>query len=79
MVDKRETSGSKRKTRMRYFLDTDCSGHWYIVPVTNKRQWDNWTNIDEEDERSWKVPKYVQAVGGHPSIITFTDPQQANK
>lgn len=58
---------------MRFFLDSDADGHWYVVPENKRAEWQAWVNCDDED--SWQVPDYAKAVGGAPSLVTFTDPQ----
>lgn len=55
----------------RCFLSTDCSGHWYIVDASKRKEWEEWTAIDEDDERAWDAPDYAIAVGGDPSNVEF--------
>ena len=59
----------------RYYLAQDNDSHWYIVPCDNRYQWDSWLCIPPEDTRSWDIPEYAKAIGGSPSMVTFTDPQ----
>ena len=59
----------------RYFLDTDNSCHWYMIPVENRAEWLSWCALDEEDEASWTAPEFAKRLGGHPNMITFADPQ----
>lgn len=61
---------------MRYFLDQDDSGHWYLVEEEHRDQWNTWLNLDE-DERSWDVPHYAEELGHAPSLISFVDPQRS--
>ena len=58
----------------RYFFGTDCSGHWYIVPVSKSDSWFKWANLDEDNPKAWKAPKYSKMIS-RPENITFTDPQ----
>jgi hypothetical protein len=62
---------------MRFFLSRDCSGHWYLIPLEKVIAWEKFSAIDEDDPRSWKVPKWAKMIDGAESI-TFTDPQNAN-
>lgn len=64
-----------KKAAPRYFLDSDQSGHWYLVPEEKRAEWDDWTNLNEDDERSWNEPSYAVRLGGSPSNVTFTDPR----
>mgnify|MGYP001575995552 FL=1 len=56
----------------RYFIGSDNSGHKYAVSVLRRKEWDDWCDIQEGDERSWKVPDYADRIEGN---FTFTDPQ----
>jgi len=61
---------------MRFFLAQDNDGHWYLIPVDRRAEWEAWTNIPSDDERSWESPEWATAIGGSPSQVTFTDPQK---
>ncbi len=66
-----EVVGQKYGEAEECFLSTDCSGHWYVVPVANKEEWEEWTNIDEDNPLGWEAPSYACAVGGCPGQIEF--------
>lgn len=57
---------------MRYRLVADNSGHEYYIPVDRSKDWDEWMELDELDERSWDVPNYAMRIDGR---FTFTDPR----
>lgn len=59
----------------RYFLDTDNSSHWFIVPVSRKAEWQAWNELDEDDPASWDAPDFAEPVGGCFNLVTFTDPR----
>ncbi len=59
----------------RYFLGSDNSSHWYLVPVAHRKDWEAWTNLDEDDEASWEAPDFAVRLGGHLSQVTFADPK----
>lgn len=59
----------------RYFLDTDQSGHWYLVPIAKEQEWNAWGEIDEDDPTSWVTPAFAQPVNGAPQLVTFVDPK----
>lgn len=58
----------------RYFLDQDQSCHWYLVPLENSQEWEDWLEIDEDDEKSWEVPGFARRLDGDPARVTFSDP-----
>jgi len=60
---------------MKYFLDQDNSGHWYLVPVEHKEAWKIWSDLDEDDEASWEAPEYAQQLGTRPSCVQFENPE----
>lgn len=59
----------------RFYLDTDNSSHWYIIPVTRRHDWGRFVDLPEDDEASWEVPAYARPIGGSPSGVTFADPK----
>ena len=54
-----------------YFLDQDESCHWYIVPEINRQEWNDWCDIDEDDEASWNVPDFAKELGTGPNAVIF--------
>lgn len=59
----------------KYFLSRDNDSHWYIVPVANAAEWEDWVAIPEDDERAWDVPSFAHRIGGAPCLVTFTAPE----
>lgn len=59
----------------RFFMDTDDSSHWFIVPVARKAEWEAWLELPEDDEARWSAPKFAQEVGGSPTLVTFSQPE----
>ena len=57
--------------RDKYFLDQDGDGHWFVVPVSRKEEWDNWAALDSDDETAWTAPNFVEEVGGAPQSVIF--------
>lgn len=55
-----------------WFLDQDCSSHWYVVPRSRQAEWDAWTSIDEDDPKAWNAPEWAARIGGSPTLVTFT-------
>ena len=61
-------------SEQRFFIGYDNSGHEYIVPVERRMDFEDWSNIDEDDPDSWEAPEYAQRCEGG---LTFTDPRFA--
>jgi hypothetical protein len=59
----------------RFFLDQDQSSHWYIVPESYRLEWAEWCELAEDDEAGWTAPEWAKPVGGHPALVTFTNPR----
>jgi hypothetical protein len=59
----------------RYFLASDDDGHWYVIDAARRDEWDDWREIDSEDERAWTPPPFAKSLGCSPSCVTFTDPR----
>ena len=57
---------------MKYFLSQDNDCHWYIVLNENRKEWCEWVELDEDDEKSWDVPNFAQAIN-NPYGITFNE------
>lgn len=59
----------------RYFLARDNSCHWYLVENAHRGEWDQWLELDEDDERGWNTPDFATRID-HPSRVTFVDPKE---
>lgn len=57
----------------RFFVGADGSCHKYLVPLEKRKEWEEWCNLDESDERSWEAPEYAEMIEGH--LLTFTKPE----
>ena len=60
---------------MQYYLDTDQSGHWYIVPIDRAHEWSEWQELDDDDPAAWDAPEWAQMVGGAPQVVQFENPE----
>ena len=60
---------------MKYFLDTDSSAHWYVIPWDRREEWELWAQLEDDDERAWTPPEWAKAVNGSPSGVVFENPQ----
>jgi len=56
----------------KYFLSTDNSGHWYIVDADHREEWEEWCELDDNDERGWEAPDFAYSVGGCPGQVEFS-------
>jgi hypothetical protein len=62
----------------RFFLGTDSSSHWYLVPLAIADEWSSWNELSEDDPASWTPPKEAQRIDG-PYGLMFTDPREAGE
>lgn len=46
-------------------------GDWFVIPKARETDFDKWTQLPTDDERSWETPPYAERVGGNPSRIEF--------
>lgn len=56
---------------MRYFLDSDDDGHWYIIQAHHRPEWVLWRNLDPDNPEAWKTPPFADRLNGHPDQIEF--------
>ncbi len=54
------------------YLTTDNDSHWYVVPVAKRAEWEEWLEIDPDDERAWEPPVFARPVNGGPSLVEFS-------
>lgn len=45
--------------RQKYFIGSDNDGHYFIIPVSRRKEWDSW--IDEEDGN---YPDFAEPIDG---------------
>ena len=55
----------------RFCLACDNDAHWYVIPMDRRAEWNDWLDIDADDERAWQVPAFARAIGGSPTRVTF--------
>ncbi len=60
-------------TRFCLVTDNDC--HWFIIPADKRDEWNEWCDIDSDDERAWDAPDFARDLGGSPSSVTFENPR----
>lgn len=64
---------NKMTNRKKYSLTRDNDCHWYLIPVENQDDWEAWLDIDSDDEASWNVPDFAEAVDGPHSVEFYLD------
>lgn len=60
----------KNKT---HILVQDNDSHWYVIPRDKQAEFDEWTELDGDDEAAWDEPEWADRVGGSPTLVTFHD------
>ena len=53
------------------YLTQDNDGHWYVIPKDRETDWNDFLNLDPDDEESWEPPKWADQIGGSPSLVIF--------
>lgn len=54
---------------MRYLLDQDDDGHWYLMPTSEHEAFISWVYGDGPD------PGTVLSLGSDPNTVTFENPE----
>ena len=57
----------------KYFLDQDHSSYWYIIDAKHRNDWNEWLDLDENDERAWQAPDFAKKLGRYPNNVEFTN------
>ena len=70
-----EMKEARIRRTMRYFLASDNDGHWYVIAEEHRREWEEWLEIDSDNEQAWTPPPYARSLGCSPTCVTFTDPR----
>lgn len=60
-----------------WFLASDNDAHWYLVPVAHRKEWYEWCDIPDDDERAWEPPTFAKRLGGGVSIVEFMNPRDS--
>lgn len=54
------------RSSIRYFLDNDEDGHWYVIPEGARKLWQDFV-----DSAFGEAPIFAIPIGGHPNLVTF--------
>lgn len=68
-----QTKATSEPQRFRLLSDDD--GHDYIIPVGEEKQFEAWVAATSNDEEYEGKSYEDKAIGGAPSLISFTDPR----
>lgn len=60
---------------VRYFLDRDGTGSWYLVRDDKQAEWFAWLQIPDDDQRGWEPPEFAKRIGGFLPAVTFSAPE----
>lgn len=62
---------------MKYFLDRDNDGHWYMIATTDRESWQKWRELDtESDEFYARINDFDdERLGVSPSAVEFENPK----
>lgn len=62
----------------KYFLSQDDSCHWYLIPVSKRKEWEEWRNLSEDDPASWNTPNFTIGIDGPSNIEFYLDDKRTN-
>lgn len=58
---------------MRYFLDTDDDGHWYLIPAVIRGEWEDVGRNNAYEDFDFGS-RGVISLGCHPNNVSFDEP-----
>ena len=58
---------------MKNILVQDNNSHWYVIPKDKEPKWNQWCNLDSDDEASWEAPDFAEEVWDYPTLVEFTN------
>lgn len=58
----------------RFMFVSDQDGHEFIIPADKKAEWEEWADLDPDDELAWEPPVFAQSIDGH-EFYSFKDPR----
>ena len=47
---------------MKYILTQDNDSHWYVIPKDKVSKWNEWCELDQDDDASWGAPEFAEEV-----------------
>ena len=60
-------------TKQRFFLDTDNSGHWYLIDASYRKEWDviEWEEFNSNEH---KIPVFAKMLNYNITKLEFSNP-----
>ncbi len=58
---------------VRFFIDCDNDGHWYLIDASKRALWNKWLGLDSENEESWNTPFFARRID-RPQDVEFSEP-----
>lgn len=55
-----------------FYMDTDNDGHWFVIPKDRESEWQDFLELDPDDEEAWEPPIWTTQVGGSHTLVSFT-------
>lgn len=55
-----------------WFLSRDGDGHWFVIPTHRRNDWNEWRNLDEDNEQFNIVPDFAVPINGMPERVEFS-------
>lgn len=65
---------SNHDKHRRFFIGFDSSSHRYLVPFDQRKAWEEWCALDEDDEEAWEVPDHIDAIRIDGAFVHFCCP-----
>ena len=53
----------------KFRLAEDNDGHHYVIPSDKTSEWEDWLEIDGDDERSWTPPEFAKEIDGPHKLV----------
>ena len=67
------------KSEERFYFDTDSSMHWYLLPISSRKEWEKMFVDDPDDDdtkflNSFEKKYSKYRIGTHPKRYSFKEP-----
>lgn len=60
---------------VRHCVMTDGEGHYYLVPITKKPDFQIWLDLTDSAELAYRLPSWAKQIDGVHKL-TFSDPRE---
>ncbi|HEY8356979.1 MAG TPA: hypothetical protein VIL30_05915 [Ramlibacter sp.] len=69
-----ERAMARLLTKQRWFMDTDPAGNQYLIPASQRMEWDAWTMAAEESSELPVLPSWARPLKGQVRFVEFERP-----